>query len=131
MSATLTTLVSFAFNSADGTVPEGNLIADSNGDLFGVTNGGIDADTVFEIAKTAGGYGSIPTTLVSFDAAAGAMPFRGPLPDANDDLFGPKRGSNGVDTVYEIANPVDIDFTVYNGKAFFNGRDPSGTLLPF
>ena len=37
--------------------------------------GGASADgTVFEIAKTAGGYASTPTTLVSFNGADGANP---------------------------------------------------------
>jgi uncharacterized repeat protein (TIGR03803 family) len=43
------------------------LIADHNGDLFGTTTGGgaNGFGTVFEIAKTASGYASTPTTLVS------------------------------------------------------------------
>ena len=38
------------------------LIADANGDLFGTTSAGGagNAGTVFEIAKTAGGYASTP-----------------------------------------------------------------------
>ena len=49
-------------------IPLGSLIADANGDLFGTTAvGGANGDgTVFEIAKTAAGYASTPTTLVSF-----------------------------------------------------------------
>jgi hypothetical protein len=38
MTATLTRLVSF--NDADGALPEGDLIADANGDLFGTTSFG-------------------------------------------------------------------------------------------
>jgi hypothetical protein len=33
--------------------------------------------------------------------------------------------------VFEMANPGDIDLTVYKGKAFFYGRDTSRTLLAF
>jgi uncharacterized repeat protein (TIGR03803 family) len=64
--ANLTTLVSFT--GTDGRNPTGSLIADANGDLFGTTaNGGANDDgTVFEIAKTATGYASTLTTLVSF-----------------------------------------------------------------
>ena len=66
--STPTTLVSF--DGTNGETPVGSLIADSNGDLFGTTDGGgaNDFGTVFEIAKTAGGYASTPTTLVSFAA---------------------------------------------------------------
>ena len=74
MTATLTTLVSFS--GINGEVPKGDLIADSDGDLFGTTSegganeaGGISGNgTVFEIAKTAGGYASTATVLYSFCA---------------------------------------------------------------
>ena len=71
--STPTTLVSF--NGARRHYPQGGLIADANGDLFGTTRGGgANGDgTVFEIAKTASGYASTPTTLVSFNGADGAI----------------------------------------------------------
>jgi uncharacterized repeat protein (TIGR03803 family) len=58
MTATLATLVSL--NGAHGAAPDGDLIADANGDLFGTSRGGGGANdgTVFEIAKTAGRYAS-------------------------------------------------------------------------
>jgi hypothetical protein len=40
-----------------------------NGDLFGTAS-----STVFEIAKTALGYASTPTTLVSFNGTDGSTP---------------------------------------------------------
>ena len=94
MAATLTTLVSFS--GINGEVPKGDLIADSAGDLFGTTSdggangaGGINiSGTVFEIAKTAGGYATTPTTLVNFNDEDGASPVAGLLADASGDLFG-------------------------------------------
>src|SRR5215813_15210818 len=67
----LTTLVNF--NGTDGSNPGGSLIADAHGDLIGTTiRGGAYGDgTVFEIAKTAHGYASSPTILVSFNGANG------------------------------------------------------------
>ena len=58
--ATPTVLVTF--NGTDGASPEGELLADPAGDLFGVTQegGAYGKGTVFEIAKTAGGYASTP-----------------------------------------------------------------------
>ena len=54
----LTTLVNF--NGTNGANPFGSLIADANGDLFGVTEyggtGTVYGGTVYEIAKTAHGY---------------------------------------------------------------------------
>ena len=65
-----TTLVSF--NGTNGADPAGGLIADANGNLFGTTfarRGERRVGTVFEIAKTATGYASTPTTLVSFNGS--------------------------------------------------------------
>src|SRR5271166_4671786 len=87
--ADLTSLVSF--NGTNGETPLAGLIADANGNLFGTTlDGGAYGDgTVFEIAKTARGYASTPTTLVSFNGTNGAYPYYATLiADANGNLFG-------------------------------------------
>ena len=86
--STPTTLVSF--NGTNGAIPSGSLIADANGDLFGTTNPRRRErlGTVFEIAKTAAGYASTPTTLVSFNGTNGAYPLGSLIADANGDLFG-------------------------------------------
>jgi hypothetical protein len=98
-----TTLVRFCSlpNCADGELPTAFLIADSKGNLFGTTSGGgtHDGGTVFEIVKTADGYASTPTTLVSFcslpNCADGRSPEGGLIADANGNLFG-TTGSGGV-----------------------------------
>jgi hypothetical protein len=69
----LTTLINF--NGANGAAPRGSLITDAHGDLFGTTVLGGGAGTVFEIVKTANGYASTPTTLVSFNVTDGLNPF--------------------------------------------------------
>jgi hypothetical protein len=101
-----TALVDF---SGVGSSPNGYLIADSAGDLFGTANGGAGGQGwVFEIAKTASGYASSPTSLMSF---AGFSPVLGPaVIDAAGDLFGvgitlgspldPNPTSTGV--IYEL-----------------------------
>jgi uncharacterized repeat protein (TIGR03803 family) len=60
--------------------------------------------TVFEIAKTAAGYASTPTTLVSFNGTNGAFPEAGLIADANGNLFGTAAGGGayGLGTVFEI-----------------------------
>ena len=57
----LNTLVTFDISNNK---PSGGLIADANGNLFGTTfNDGVYSDgTVFEIAKTASGYASTPSS---------------------------------------------------------------------
>jgi uncharacterized repeat protein (TIGR03803 family) len=63
MTATLTMLAGFS-GGTNGEKPDGGLIADANGDLFGTTfaDGAFGGGTVFEIANTAGGYASADYT---------------------------------------------------------------------
>jgi uncharacterized repeat protein (TIGR03803 family) len=107
--ANLTTLVSF--NDADGAHPAAVLIADADGNLFGTTfegGAGNEGGTVFEIAKTSGGYASTPTVLVSFctlaNCADGTHPAGGLIADAEGNLFGTTQqgGAHGDGTVFEI-----------------------------
>jgi hypothetical protein len=93
--STPTTLVNF--DGTNGANPAAGLIADAHGDLFGTTRfGGANfllperggLRTVFEVAKTATGYASTPTTLVSFNGTDGAAPQDGLIADAHGDLFG-------------------------------------------
>ncbi len=128
------TLVSF--NGADGAEPVGDLIADSNGDLFGTTfSGGANNDgTVFEIAKTAAGYASTPTALVSFNGGDGQWPQAGLIADVNGDLFGATFEGGGANdgTVFEIkktaAGYASAPTTLisFNGT---NGANSAGSLI--
>jgi uncharacterized repeat protein (TIGR03803 family) len=112
---TPTVLVSF--NMADGYFPDGDLIADAAGNLFGTTwRGGADGmGTVFKIAKTSAGYAGTPTTLVSFDGANGSYSNTGLLADAVGDLFGiTYNGTNDNGTAFEVTN---TGFVVPGGQA--------------
>jgi uncharacterized repeat protein (TIGR03803 family) len=114
--STPTVLVSFCSlaNCADGFLPQASLIVDANGNLFGSTSfgganaGSSDFGTVFEIAKTAPGYASTPTVLVSFcslaSCADGQFSTSGLIADANGNLFGTTSdgGANGLGTVFEV-----------------------------
>ena len=115
-----TTLISF--NGTNGSFPFTGLIADAAGNLYGTTSGGGGSGhgTVFEIAKTAAGYASTPTTLVSFDGANGADPSGTLIADAGGNLFGTTfgGGTHGDGTVFELSgagvplskNPQTADF---------------------
>jgi uncharacterized repeat protein (TIGR03803 family) len=143
-----TTLVSF--NGANGAGPSGSLIADAHGDLFGTTAyGGLHTPgfengngTVFEIAKTAHGYASSPTTLVSFNGTNGFAPLAGLIADAQGDLFGTTAGGglfpgppgtgNGFGTVFEIVKTAHGYASSPTTLAFFNGTNgsvPRGNLF--
>ncbi len=105
--ATLTTLASFS--ATTGMYPDGTLLEDGNGNLFGTTRGGgANADgTVFEIADTASGYAATSTTLASFNGANGSAPEAGLIEDTNGDFFGTTEGGGGTGnagTVFEVAN---------------------------
>jgi hypothetical protein len=135
-----TTLVSS--DGADGKNPLGELIADANGDLFGTASaGGMFGEgtspgygTVFEIAKTATGYASSPTTLVNFDGADGEYPVVGLIADANGDLFGTTKegGAYGDGTVFEIAKTTTGYASAPTTLASFDGSDglfPESNLI--
>ena len=134
-----TTVVSF--NGSDGGYPLGSLIADANGDLFGTTFlGGANSDgAVFEIAKTATGYASAPTILVSFNGSNGAYPHGSLIADANGDLFGTtyQGGANGDGAVFEIVNNGTLAAPSYASTpttlaSFYgggNGYYPQGSLI--
>jgi uncharacterized repeat protein (TIGR03803 family) len=136
--ANLTTLVNFCSlpNCADGSSPQAGLIADAKGNLFGTTitggegsNGFSGGGTVFEIAKTANGYASAPTTLVSFcslpNCTDGAFPGASLIIDADGNLFGTtlESGPNGLGTVFEIAKTADGYASTPTTLVSFNGAD--------
>jgi uncharacterized repeat protein (TIGR03803 family) len=125
MTAAINTLCSF--NGPDGANPEGDLIADSNGDLFGTTGqGGANGlGTVFEIARTAGGYASTPTTLVSFTFVDGKPKDGSLAADADGDLFGTTLagGSFGEGNVFEIVKSAGGYATTPTTLVSFNGFD--------
>jgi uncharacterized repeat protein (TIGR03803 family) len=127
------------FNGTNGLEPDSTLMtlmADANGNLFGTTvAGGTSGDgTVFEIAKTASGYASSPTTLVSFSGANGAQPSDGLLADASGDLFGTtvSGGTSGNGTVFEIVKTssgyasAPTTLVSFNGT---NGAAPYASLI--
>ena len=130
----LTTLVTF--NGTDGGQPWAGLIADASGNLFGTTTGGgaYNDGTVFEIVKTADGYASTPTTLVTFNGTDGSYPQAGLIADASGNLFGTTTGggASGYGTVFEIVKTADgyastpITLVSFNGN---NGSYPQAGLI--
>jgi len=74
---------------------------------------------VFEIARTAGGYASTPTTLVSFNVGNGASPESGLVADSAGNLFGTAAygGAFGYGTVFELSNAFTALTVAINGVA--------------
>ena len=130
-SATITTLAFFDFSIFDfsnGANPQGSLVEDASGNLFGTaTNGGpLSSGTVFEVVS---GSGAI-TTLASFNGANGAYPLGSVVEDSSGDLFGATSGGGafGDGTVFEIlhGNGRVITLASFNGS---NGFDPVGGVI--
>jgi len=133
-SYTPTTL--FSFDGTDGSGPVGSLIADSKGNLFGVTSqGGANNDgTVFEIAKHGSHYDSSLTTLVSFDIAA-THPTANLIMDADGNLFGTTfdGGQFNQGTVFEILNTgsgyASTPTILVNFMGGTDGENPRGLIM--
>jgi uncharacterized repeat protein (TIGR03803 family) len=100
-SGTVTTLASF--NGTNGANPQGDLVVDSGGDVYGAaaTGGAAGDGTVFEVAA---GSGTI-TTLASFNGNNGCDPQGGVVMDGSGNLYGSavQGGASGYGTVFELA----------------------------
>jgi uncharacterized repeat protein (TIGR03803 family) len=120
----IATLASFA--GADGANPQGPVVLDSHGDLFGTTNaGGANGEgTVFEIAAGS----SAITTIASFGGGSGANPFASVTLDALGDIFGTtiQGGAFQDGTIFEIVAGSNRITTL----ASFDGVDGSYPLGP-
>ena len=131
-----TSITLATFNGSSGSIPAAGLVADAGDNLFGVTQSGgtSNGGTVFEIAKTVGGYASTPITLASFTGANGNSPVSALIADANGDLFGTtdQGGASNNGTVFEIAKTAGgyastfITLVSFTGA---NGGFPTGKLI--
>ena len=132
-----TTLVSF--NGVNGNSPDTALAIDANGDLFGTTSdgGASGGGTAYEIAKTASGYASAPTTLASFNAPELSTLQGSLIFDASGDLFGTRGdgGRSGYGSVFEIAKTASgyantpttlVSFNTANGATPHGGLTADG-----
>jgi len=101
-----------SFNFTDGAAPNGSLIEDSSGDLFGTTNeGGTGSNyggdgTVFEWVKSTGKI----SVLANFTGINGANPEAGMIADGSGNLFGTTAFGGPTDT---LGLPDTGDGTVF------------------
>ncbi len=126
---TMTTIVSFA--GANGASPYGGLAMDSQGNLYGTTEAGGDANgdgTVFKVNTV--GSPTI-TTLATFSGNSGGTlgsnPFGNVILGANGNLYGTTLfgGTNGDGTVFQVTTTGTPTFT---SLASFNGTDGSAPV---
>ena len=121
-----TVLYTFGANSTDGQQPEGSLISDAAGNLYGTTKwgGAYGAGTVFEIA--AGTH--TESVLYSFGANStdGQLPLAGLNRDAQGNLYGTtsQGGASGAGTVFEIAAGTHAESVLYSFAGGTDGEIP-------
>jgi uncharacterized repeat protein (TIGR03803 family) len=119
-----------SFNDTTGTNPVGELLMDSDGNLYGTTGSGFG--TIFELASGS----SVITTLAGFnatdpiDAIDPQLPSGGMVVDANGNLFGTTQrgGTSHFGTVFELAHGTDAITTLFSFTGG-NGAHPEGGLI--
>ena len=104
-----TPIVLTSFNGTNGQLPNGGLISDALGNLFGATYTGGQANfgTVFEIRKNptaANGYDSTPILVENFTGNDQGTMYDSLLPDANGNLFGTSYfAASGWGSAFELS----------------------------
>ena len=128
---------------SDGEGPQGGLIFDSKGNLFGMTGGGgdfngicsnvnIGCGTVFELKPD----GTIATLYTFQGGADGAVPYAGLSADKNGNLYGTTAaGGNlqqcsgyGCGVVFKVA-PDGSESVLYTFQGGADGGVPESTLI--
>jgi len=119
---------------ADGEDPQGPLVLDSEGNLYGTANGGGDfscgevlgCGTVFELASD----GTF-TVLYAFTGEPdGAVPFAGLIMDAQGNLYGTTQmgGEYNAGTVFELT-PSGTETVLYSFTGGVDGGLPESVLV--
>ena len=123
--------VLYAFTGgADGSNPQGGVVRDSRGHLYGTTPyGGSGAGVVFELNKS-----GQETVLYTFTGGAdGRTPFAGLISDKAGNLYGTTTygGTSGKGVVFKLAPPAQLGGTwtetvLYNFTGGADGGNPYG-----
>jgi uncharacterized repeat protein (TIGR03803 family) len=126
-SGTITTLASF--DGTNGQWPDGGLVMDGSGNLYGTTavGGARNAGTIFELAQ---GSGTI-TTLASFTANTNGMQPDALVTDGSGNLYGTTltgQGSTEFGTVFRLGHGRN---TIQTVAVFddFNGFAPNDLIV--
>lgn len=137
-SFTETTLYTFE-NGADGGGPQGGVILDSAGNLYGTTlyaGGGNGCGTVFQLVNSNGVW--TKNVLHPFDSSTGdaCFPYGGLTFDASGNLYGTTASGGAFDTgaVFQLTPNQDGSWNyrvIYNFQAggSGDGANPHGTLI--
>lgn len=114
----------------DGIFPEGGLVLDAGGNLYGTTPGGglcFQCGTVFKLDPTTG----TETVLYLFTGGVdGGFPFAGLVLDLRGNLYGTTSSGGNVNfgTVFKV-DPTGKETILHSFHRFRDGGDPHGGLL--
>lgn len=133
-SGEFTNLYEFGAVANDGTTPAGALIQASDGNLYGVTNGGgVNREgTIFRISLS-GEYAKI---LDFGQAVSGGLPVTGPMQASDGNLWGgtPFGGTGGNGNIYAVTltgtmlQDISIDCSIGIDPAFGFTQGVNGKL---
>jgi uncharacterized repeat protein (TIGR03803 family) len=120
---TYTVLHVFAGGSTDGSDPNGEMIRDDAGNLYGTTNGGgtSDGGTVFKLDPS-----GVLTILSSLDGHPDAGLFRDPAGNLYGTTMQGGRGNNGTVFMLDTNNVLT---TLYTFKGGTDGAQPQFKLV--
>lgn len=99
-----------SFSGKNGSAPQGTLVADAAGNLYGTNQAGgaSGKGTVFELSPPAAGKKAWATkVLLSFNGTNGSQPVAGMVFDKSGNLYGTALtgGASGDGVVFELAAP--------------------------
>ena len=138
---TFTTLYSFGSQGGDGVVPQGSLVMDQSGNLFGTTAGGganscddsAGCGTIFEVTP-----GGVETVLYSFQGDSdGELPLGGVILDQSGNLYGTtfEGGGGGCfytdpgcGTVFKYSTSLSMESVLYSFLSGGDGEFPFAAL---
>jgi uncharacterized repeat protein (TIGR03803 family) len=102
-----TQLHAFGKTQSDGTQPQGALLRDAAGNLYGTTLTGGDNNfgTVYELLNNDNAFSEV--VLHSFDYSDGAHPTSGLIADSSGNLYGATYGGSSGGTVFELRPSAD------------------------
>jgi uncharacterized repeat protein (TIGR03803 family) len=142
--STETVLYSFGAYPTDGSFPQGGLLFDSVGNIYGTTNGGGEycqndggCGAVYELSPSPGGW--TETILYSFCSAGlptctdGSTPYAGLIMDGLGDLYGTTTfgGTEQAGTVFRMSPPSSVNGNWTHtvlwsfGPSKMNGNSPA------
>jgi len=122
-----TLLHSFPADSKDGQVPQGGLLVDAAGNLYGTTFGGgayLYYGTIFKVTKA-----GKETILHSFNGYDGGGPVAGLVADAAGNMYGTTDGGGlGAGTVFKISKKGKLT-ALYSFKGPPDGAVPTTRVV--